>query len=53
MPLPFSRVALLVGDPFRVPPEASKGEMDERRKSLEEILNRLTAQAEREVTRDA
>jgi hypothetical protein len=36
-----------------VPQEASKDEMEERRKELEEILNRLTAQAEGEAIRGA
>jgi lysophospholipid acyltransferase (LPLAT)-like uncharacterized protein len=46
LPLPFSRLALLVGEPLAIPPEARGAALEEHRLILEDRLNRLFHQAE-------
>jgi hypothetical protein len=46
LPLPFSRLALLVGDPLPVPPEARGTALEGLRLELEDRLNRLCHRAE-------
>jgi lysophospholipid acyltransferase (LPLAT)-like uncharacterized protein len=41
MPLPFSRLALLAGEPLRVRPEDRGPALEDRRQELEDRLNRL------------
>jgi lysophospholipid acyltransferase (LPLAT)-like uncharacterized protein len=46
LPLPFSRLALLVGDPLRVRPEDRGPVLEQRRLELETRLNRLFLQSQ-------
>jgi len=46
LPLPFSRLALLVGEPLTVPPEARGPALEALRQELEDRLNRLFRQAQ-------
>jgi lysophospholipid acyltransferase (LPLAT)-like uncharacterized protein len=43
--LPFSRIALVAGNPIDVPADADDATLETRRKSLEDELNRVTARA--------
>ncbi len=47
VPAPFTRIALAFGEPIVVPPSLSSQELEERSRELGEILDRLTAEAER------
>jgi len=46
IPLPFSRVVLAAGEPLRVPRDATPGEIEHHRRTLEQRLNDLTRAAE-------
>jgi hypothetical protein len=46
VPLPFSRVVYLVGQPIRVPADASTEQLEEKRQALEHSLITLTTQAD-------
>lgn len=46
LPYPFTRGVYVCGDPICVPSDAGPGEMEERRKELEETLNELTRRAD-------
>ena len=46
LPLPFSRLALLVGEPLRVRPEARGPALEALRQELEARLNRLFHQSQ-------
>jgi hypothetical protein len=43
--LPWSRIAIVVGEPIRVPADAEKAGMEEARRAVEEALNAVTARA--------
>ena len=47
IPKPFATVALAVGEPFDVPPDAGDGAIEEARRKLEERLKALEARATR------
>lgn len=49
IPLPFARVAIAVGEPLRVPAEASPAEMEALREELERRLREVTAGVEARV----
>ncbi|MBM4257540.1 MAG: DUF374 domain-containing protein [Deltaproteobacteria bacterium] len=46
IPFPFSRILYVVGTPIRVPAEAAKEVVEEKRHELETELNRISAQAD-------
>lgn len=50
VPHPFSRGLFLWGAPIRVSREADEAALEAARIELESVLNRLTADAEAEVT---
>jgi lysophospholipid acyltransferase (LPLAT)-like uncharacterized protein len=52
VPYPFSRGLFLYGDPFWVPRDADDAALEVSRLELETTLNRLTDQAEQDVTRE-
>lgn len=52
VPFPFSRVVYLVGQPIRVPADASAEELEEKRQALEQSLITLTAQADQFFKKD-
>jgi lysophospholipid acyltransferase (LPLAT)-like uncharacterized protein len=43
--LPFSRGAIVVGEPIRVPVDADRETLEERRGTLEKVLNTATERA--------
>ena len=45
VPLPFSRVALVVGEPIQVPPDAGDDALAAVGRQLEQVLDRLRASA--------
>jgi lysophospholipid acyltransferase (LPLAT)-like uncharacterized protein len=47
VPMPFARLAYVLGDPLRVAPGASREAHDDARRTLDERLNAATAEAER------
>jgi lysophospholipid acyltransferase (LPLAT)-like uncharacterized protein len=47
VPHPFARVAVVFGDPLRVPEDADRETLEACRRRLEEALHRLTAEADR------
>lgn len=47
VPLPFSRVVYIVGQPIRVPADASAAQLEEKRQALEHSLISITTQADR------
>ena len=49
VPLPFSRVAVVVGAPLHVPADASKQELERLRLELEASLHGATREAERRL----
>lgn len=52
VPYPFSRGLFLYGDPLWVPRETDDAALEASRLELETVLNRLTDQAEQDVTRE-
>ncbi|MBI4515267.1 MAG: lysophospholipid acyltransferase family protein [Deltaproteobacteria bacterium] len=46
IPLPFSRVVIVVGTPIQLDRHASEGEIERQRQALEERLKAITAEAE-------
>ena len=46
MPLPFGRGLFLYGEPIRVSRDAKPGDQEEARLRLEDVLNRLTDEAD-------
>jgi len=53
VPKPFSRVALVVGEPYTVPRKLDDGALEEQRSGLEGRVNRLMQEAEERVGTDA
>jgi hypothetical protein len=51
VPLPFSRVAVVLGDPYTVPSEGGSEELEEQRRELEDRLHELGREAARCVGR--
>jgi lysophospholipid acyltransferase (LPLAT)-like uncharacterized protein len=49
IPLPFSRIVYVVGEPFTVPRHATHGEVEGLRRDLEARLNAITEQADAQV----
>jgi hypothetical protein len=47
VPRPFARVAVVFGDPLRVPGDADRTALEAWRRTLEEALARVTAEADR------
>jgi lysophospholipid acyltransferase (LPLAT)-like uncharacterized protein len=47
LPLPFCRVVYIWGEPVLVPRNASRGELEEKRRLLEERLKAICAEADR------
>ena len=50
LPLPFSRVVVLVGEPYTVPKGLDEAALEAERQRLQDVLERLGAEAERLVT---
>jgi lysophospholipid acyltransferase (LPLAT)-like uncharacterized protein len=46
VPLPFSRVRYVAGQPIRVPSDASAAQMEEKRQELENTLTQITSEAD-------
>lgn len=53
VPYPFGRGLFRIGEPIAVSAEASAEELEAKRLELESVLNRLTAEADEAVTREA
>ncbi len=49
IPLPFTRGVHIFGEPIHVPPDADEAMMESIRQNLEQVLNELTARADRLV----
>jgi hypothetical protein len=47
VPLPFTRVAIEVGDPVDVPEQLTEAELEARRRELEDVLTDLGVRARR------
>jgi lysophospholipid acyltransferase (LPLAT)-like uncharacterized protein len=45
IPKPFSRVALVVGEPIAVPPDSTDAQLEQARQDLELVLQRLEHRA--------
>ena len=43
--LPFSTLGIVMGDPIKVPPEASREQLERSRQQVEAALNAVTAKA--------
>lgn len=51
VPYPFGRGLFRMGEPILVTEQASADEMEAKRRELESVLNRLTAEADEAVAR--
>lgn len=51
VPYPFGRGLFRMGEPILVAEQASADEMEAKRRELESVLNRLTAEADEAVVR--
>lgn len=49
IPKPFSKAALIYGEPIHIPPKLNKSEMEEYRKLLEEKLKKMNVESEQLV----
>jgi lysophospholipid acyltransferase (LPLAT)-like uncharacterized protein len=49
LPLPFSKTALIFGEPFKPSEELSPQDVEKKRMLLQNAINRLTEEADRRV----
>lgn len=50
LPYPFTRGVFICGEPIYVAPDSSNEQMEERRKLVEQELNRITTKADNYFT---
>ncbi len=50
LPYPFTKGIFIYGDPIYVKPDSSAAQMEEKRREMEQALNRITTEADNYFT---